>query len=120
MLNFSSLIPGLATRIPVVFFMDVAPHQRESQSVCRRKFGIVEAGWRNQLERQGLVEKHEEVTMPYSMAPVPGQEPFPGNPVPPPLPPDVDPPIKEPEPDRLPDEEPLPNPDETDKPSKYM
>jgi hypothetical protein len=37
----------------------------------------------------------------------------------PPMPPDVVPPIKEPEPDRLPDEEPLPNPDENDKPPKW-
>jgi len=51
-----------------------------------------------------------------SLTPIPGGEPFPGHPVPP----DVDPPIKEPEPDRLPDEEPIPNPDENDRPSKYM
>lgn len=54
-----------------------------------------------------------------SMEPVPGYEPGPGRPVPP-IPPDVDPPVKEPEPDRLPDEEPVPNPDENDRPAKYM
>lgn len=71
------------------------------------------------MERQGLVGKHEEIPMIDSMTPVPGHDPGAGRPVPP-MPPDIDPPIKEPEPDRLPDEEPMPNPDENDRPAKYM
>jgi hypothetical protein len=82
-------------------------------------WAAMEAVLRNQLKRQGLVKKHQEITMLNFMAPMPGYDPGTGNPVPP-MPPDVDPPIKEPEPDRLPGEEPLPNPDENDKPGKYM
>ena len=50
--------------------------------------------------------------------PMPGTDPGKGMPMPP-VPPNFVPPVQEPEPDRLPDEEPLPNPDENDGPSKW-
>lgn len=48
-------------------------------------------------------------------------EPIPGNPIPPvPPPAEPVPPIGEPEPERLPDEIPNPNPDENDRPEKWL
>jgi hypothetical protein len=48
-------------------------------------------------------------------------DPVPGSPpTVPPIPPDIVPPVKEPEPDRLPGEEPVPNPDENDRPVKWI